>query len=166
MSGHIYIAIRHEERDLVSFHGDAYRRYRGQVPIVVPVPGRRYRQPGFLIFVLVPVTQGLAEILLVRSLRLAAFIPMPVIARNLCVPCFSKAPQSDIYHWQAHGRGQLCGEGLVVGPITLVGQLELQNMTGRCFALRQGTGDGEAAAGDPLGIVAKPNGAGRIARQS
>jgi hypothetical protein len=28
---------------------------------------------------------------------------------------------------------------------------------------RQGTGDGEAAAGDPRGIVAKPDGPGRIA---
>lgn len=42
MSAYIFIAIQYEERDLVSFHGEAYERYREQVPMVVPMPGRRY----------------------------------------------------------------------------------------------------------------------------
>lgn len=41
MSSYIFIAIRYEERDLVSFHGDAYRRYQQQVPMLVPMPGKR-----------------------------------------------------------------------------------------------------------------------------
>lgn len=42
MTGYIFIAIRYEERDLVSFHGDAYERYRQEVPTLLPVPGKRY----------------------------------------------------------------------------------------------------------------------------
>lgn len=40
MTGYIFIAIRFEEQDLVSFHGDAYERYRQEVPMMVPLPGR------------------------------------------------------------------------------------------------------------------------------
>lgn len=43
MSAYILIAIRYEERDLVSFHGEAYERYREEVPMLVPVPGKRRR---------------------------------------------------------------------------------------------------------------------------
>lgn len=43
MSAYIFIAIQYEERDLVSFHGEAYERYRQRVPMVVPMPGRRSR---------------------------------------------------------------------------------------------------------------------------
>lgn len=43
MTGYIFVAIRYEERDLVALHGADYQRYREQVPMVVPVPGRRYR---------------------------------------------------------------------------------------------------------------------------
>ncbi|MDZ7643371.1 MAG: isoprenylcysteine carboxylmethyltransferase family protein [Woeseiaceae bacterium] len=42
MSAYIFVAIRYEERDLVSFHGEKYEQYRQQVPMVVPVPGRHY----------------------------------------------------------------------------------------------------------------------------
>lgn len=37
----ILMAIRLEEKDLVRFHGDAYREYRERVPMLVPVPGRK-----------------------------------------------------------------------------------------------------------------------------
>jgi protein-S-isoprenylcysteine O-methyltransferase Ste14 len=42
MSLYILIAIRFEERDLVKHIGEPYRRYREQVPALVPVPGRRF----------------------------------------------------------------------------------------------------------------------------
>lgn len=38
MSAYIFIAIRYEERDLVSVHGEKYEQYRQQVPMVVPLP--------------------------------------------------------------------------------------------------------------------------------
>ena len=44
MTGYIFVAIRYEERDLVDLHGEDYRRYREQVPMVVPVPGKRYQE--------------------------------------------------------------------------------------------------------------------------
>jgi protein-S-isoprenylcysteine O-methyltransferase Ste14 len=42
MSGYILIAMRFEERDLVEHIGEPYRRYRQQVPALVPHPGRRF----------------------------------------------------------------------------------------------------------------------------
>jgi len=37
-TGWMLLAIRLEERDLVRFHGDAYRRYRERVRMLIPVP--------------------------------------------------------------------------------------------------------------------------------
>lgn len=42
MSAYILIAIRFEERDLEEHIGEPYRRYRRQVPALVPRPGRRF----------------------------------------------------------------------------------------------------------------------------
>jgi protein-S-isoprenylcysteine O-methyltransferase Ste14 len=42
MSGYILVAIRFEERDLLTHIGEPYRRYREEVPALIPRPGRRY----------------------------------------------------------------------------------------------------------------------------
>jgi protein-S-isoprenylcysteine O-methyltransferase Ste14 len=40
-TAYILIAIQLEERDLVSFHGEAYEQYRQQVSMLMPMPKRR-----------------------------------------------------------------------------------------------------------------------------
>ena len=42
MGAYILVAIRYEERDLMRHIGEPYRRYREQVPALVPMPGRRF----------------------------------------------------------------------------------------------------------------------------
>jgi protein-S-isoprenylcysteine O-methyltransferase Ste14 len=42
MSAYILLAMRFEERDLSHHIGEPYRRYRQQVPALVPRPGRRF----------------------------------------------------------------------------------------------------------------------------
>jgi methanethiol S-methyltransferase len=44
MSGYMLVAIQLEERDLVRHHGWRYARYREQVPMLVPRPGRRFAE--------------------------------------------------------------------------------------------------------------------------
>jgi protein-S-isoprenylcysteine O-methyltransferase Ste14 len=39
-TGYILIAIQFEERDLIRMFGDQYRRYKAQVGMLVPLPGR------------------------------------------------------------------------------------------------------------------------------
>jgi len=41
-TGYILIAIQFEERDLIRLFGDQYRRYRAQVGMLLPLPGRRF----------------------------------------------------------------------------------------------------------------------------
>jgi protein-S-isoprenylcysteine O-methyltransferase Ste14 len=40
-SGYILIGIWLEERDLIALFGDQYRRYRAQVPMLIPLPRRK-----------------------------------------------------------------------------------------------------------------------------
>ena len=42
-TGYILIGIWFEERDLIALFGDQYRRYREQVSMLIPLPGRRSR---------------------------------------------------------------------------------------------------------------------------
>jgi protein-S-isoprenylcysteine O-methyltransferase Ste14 len=46
ITGYILIGIRLEERDLVEQFGDQYRYYRQQAPMLVPLPGRKFTEPG------------------------------------------------------------------------------------------------------------------------
>jgi protein-S-isoprenylcysteine O-methyltransferase Ste14 len=41
-TGYILIGIWFEERDLIHMFGDQYRRYRQQVSMLIPLPGRKY----------------------------------------------------------------------------------------------------------------------------
>lgn len=41
MTAYILIAVRFEERDLTTFHGEAYRTYTQRVPMLFPLPGKR-----------------------------------------------------------------------------------------------------------------------------
>lgn len=40
-TAYMLLAIQLEERDLLTAHGDAYRAYRRQVPMIIPLPKRR-----------------------------------------------------------------------------------------------------------------------------
>jgi protein-S-isoprenylcysteine O-methyltransferase Ste14 len=43
-TGYILIAIQFEERDLIRTFGDEYRRYKAQVGMLVPLPGRSFSE--------------------------------------------------------------------------------------------------------------------------
>jgi len=42
-TGYIFIGLFFEERDLAAFHGDAFKQYRKEVPMIIPIPGRKSR---------------------------------------------------------------------------------------------------------------------------
>jgi len=43
MTAYIFIGIFFEERDLAAAHGAAFEQYRSEVPMILPVPGRKSR---------------------------------------------------------------------------------------------------------------------------
>jgi len=43
-TAYIVVAIQFEERDMVRFYGDEYRRYRQQIPMIIPVPFSKNRE--------------------------------------------------------------------------------------------------------------------------
>jgi protein-S-isoprenylcysteine O-methyltransferase Ste14 len=45
-TGYILVAIQFEEHDLMKFYGDAYRRYREQVSMIIPLPRRKAEASG------------------------------------------------------------------------------------------------------------------------
>jgi methanethiol S-methyltransferase len=45
-TGFILFAIQLEERDLIGFHGDEYRRYRKGVSMLLPLPGKKVASSG------------------------------------------------------------------------------------------------------------------------
>ena len=45
-TAYIVVAIQFEERDMVRFYGDTYRRYRQQIPMIIPLPFSKNSEAG------------------------------------------------------------------------------------------------------------------------
>jgi len=77
-----------------------------------------------------PVTQRLAEVLLMQAPHPAGVIRDATVAPDLGKPAAGNSARMDLHHGQINGFRQPCCEGFVGWQMTIIGQLELQDMAG------------------------------------